>query len=612
MERPSQNIICISTIDWDFIWQGHQEIMSTLARQGHRVLFIENTGVRAATLLDLPRLKSRLRNWRKGVNGIRKVMDNLYVYSPVVLPFPHSRIARYINKAIMTLTLNRWIKTVRFVSPIVWTWLPTALALELIGALDAQLVVYYCVDNFEASTAGGKQIRKTEEILIRRADLVFAHSKGLFDRCSRLASEVHIFQYGFNRDIFAQAGDRLPDDLEGITHPVLGYVGGVHKVVDFDLVKVVALAHPDKSLVFVGPLQTDVHGLASLPNVHFLGRKQYYELPTYIRHFDLCLIPYVLNDYTRYVYPNKLNEYLIMGKPVVSTRIPEVEHFNQCHQHIVSVAYDHEAFVRLIQENLDQDCEALRAKRIALVENNAWDRKIEAMQGLIRAKLEEKDKIREQTWQQTLVQFYRSTRRKAAAVVAVCALGYFLIFHTPLVWWLAKPLLIVEEPVPADAIAVLAGGIGESGEPSEFYQEKVKGAVALYNRGCAPNLIFSSGVSRAFNEARVMRALAVSLGVPEHAIVLDELGGGNYQSLMTLKSTMTEHGWTRVLLVTSLYNGMRSRLVAEKNMHGAVVRIVPSKDGNFFGDQSRVARKHVRAIAHEYLAILYYWWKGYI
>ncbi len=88
MLRDIHNIICISTIDWDFVWQGHQEIMSTLAREGHRVLFIENTGVRSVTLKDLPRLRHRLLNWRRGIKGVRKVMDNVYVYAPLVLRFP--------------------------------------------------------------------------------------------------------------------------------------------------------------------------------------------------------------------------------------------------------------------------------------------------------------------------------------------------------------------------------------------------------------------------------------------------------------------------------------------------------------------------------------------
>src|SRR3989338_7857141 len=97
----NKNIICISTIDWDFIWQGHQEIMSVLAKNGNRVLFIENTGVRAPTFKDIPRLWHRLSNWRKGFKGVRKEMENLYIYSPLAIPFPYSRVAIKINRVIM-------------------------------------------------------------------------------------------------------------------------------------------------------------------------------------------------------------------------------------------------------------------------------------------------------------------------------------------------------------------------------------------------------------------------------------------------------------------------------------------------------------------------------
>ena len=612
MNSDKHNIVCISTIDWDFIWQGHQEIMSTMARQGHRVLFIENTGVRNVGLRDLPRLKNRLANWRKGIRGIRKVMDNLYAYAPLVLPFPYSRIARFINKAMMFWTLRSWTKSMGFADPIIWTWLPTPLALELIEFLNGRLVVYYCCGDLQASSSGSRKIRETEDVLLQKADIVFAHSKALYDRCRRFNDQVHVFQYGFNRTIFACADDRPPPDLECIKRPILGYVGGVHRVLDFELLKKVALAHPDKSLVFVGPRQVDAGQLAGLPNVYFLGQKRYEELPTYIRHFDLGLIPYVLNAYTRSVYPNKLNEYLIMGKPVISTRLPEVEFFNHCHQGIVSIADGHEEFVARITEELKADSEARRLHRISMVEKNAWSEKIEAMTGLIQAKLDEKAKSREVNWHQVFLRMSRPWRHRLAGVAVTGALAYAVMFHTPAFWMLAKPLLVVEQPVQADAIVVLAAGIGESGVPGEAYQEKVKRAVELYRKGYANALIFSSGVAYVFEEAQVMKALAVSLGIPESAILLDERGGGNYTSLLNVKRIMDSRHWTRMLLVTSRYNGTRSRLIAEKNLPGYSVTLTPAENSVFFGDERHVLWRHITAVTHEYASVVYYWLKGYI
>src|SRR6267143_2774733 len=113
-----QNILCISSIDWDFIWQGHQEIMSTLAARGNRVLFLENTGVRPPRLSDIPRLRNRVRNWWRGTKGFREERQNLFVFSPMVLPFPYSRVAQLINGRVLRQALRRWMRATGFHSPI--------------------------------------------------------------------------------------------------------------------------------------------------------------------------------------------------------------------------------------------------------------------------------------------------------------------------------------------------------------------------------------------------------------------------------------------------------------------------------------------------------------
>ena len=151
-------MLCISSIDWDFIWQGHQEIMSTLAAQGHRVLFLENTGVRSPKLRDLPRLRQRIRNWWRSTRGFREERPNLFVYSPIVLPLPYSRIARWINRVLMMQSLRRWMRAVGFSRPVVWTFLPTPLAHELIDHLDPSLTIYYCIDDLASSSPEARSI----------------------------------------------------------------------------------------------------------------------------------------------------------------------------------------------------------------------------------------------------------------------------------------------------------------------------------------------------------------------------------------------------------------------------------------------------------------------
>src|SRR6202521_168715 len=108
MARRQQDVVCLSSIDWDFIWQGHQEIMSTLAAQGHRVLFVENTGVRPPNMRDLPRVRQRLSNWWRSTKGFRQVSEHLFVSSPLITPLPYSRLARWVNRSLLLRSLHRW------------------------------------------------------------------------------------------------------------------------------------------------------------------------------------------------------------------------------------------------------------------------------------------------------------------------------------------------------------------------------------------------------------------------------------------------------------------------------------------------------------------------
>ena len=144
----NQNIICISSIDWDFVWQGHQEIMSVFAKNNNKVLFIENTGVRAPNFGDIQRLRKRVVSWFKSIRGFRGEQDNLYVYSPLILPFPYSRIARWFNKRMLITPIKNWMKTMEFHDPIIWTFLPTGTALDVISGIEKKLLVYYCIADF--------------------------------------------------------------------------------------------------------------------------------------------------------------------------------------------------------------------------------------------------------------------------------------------------------------------------------------------------------------------------------------------------------------------------------------------------------------------------------
>src|SRR3989338_5843684 len=380
----SEDIICFSSIDWDFIWQGHQQIMHTFANQGHRILFIENTGIRSPRIKDFPRIKKRFSNWYKGTYGIRKIHPNLYVYSPLVFPFPYSKIALHINAFIFWHHLKRWLMTMNFQNSIVWSFLPTALTQKIIHKIHKKLTIYYCIDKFSESSKAAKKILNDEKTMLKQSDLIFTTSHNLVEYCSKYNKNVYFFPFGVDLDHFSyKSYSEKPPELKSISGPMIGYVGGIHKWIDFDLLFYIASQNPHLNFIFVGPLQADVSALKNLKNIYFIHKKEKEALPRYIYFFDVCIIPYKLSSYTDNVYPTKLNEYLAVGKKVISTSLREIIYFNQKHDNPISIAYSREEFSNKLRTWFQKKNETQNSKYIEIAKLNSWPKRIENMTRLI-------------------------------------------------------------------------------------------------------------------------------------------------------------------------------------------------------------------------------------
>lgn len=620
----NQNIICISSIDWDFVWQGHQEIMSTFAKNGNKVLFIENTGIRLPTLRDLPRLKKRIINWRTSIKGFRKITDNLYIYSPIIIPFPYSKIAGWLNKFLLIAPLKRWMKAAEFHDPIIWTFLPTGTALDIIDSIDKKLLVYYCIADFYELAGSSKKVQKTEDKLIKMSDLIFAQGDVLKNKCIRLNDNVHIFPFGVRVEIFENfkfSPDNVPQDIRDIKKPIIGYIGGVHRHIDFKLIKFMAQSHPEWSIVLIGPIQTDISEIKNLGNIYLLDKKDFLVLPDYIYQFDVAIIPYVISEYTKTVFPTKLNEYHAMGKTVVSTDLPEVIKFNTQNNNLILVGKTYDDFNKSILKALNTNRQDLRDQQVISARKNSWSARIEQMSNLLETILETKAKTII-NWQERFLKLYKTTRKNILKISTFVLCIYFLLFYTPLIWFVATPLKAMRPPENADCIVVFAGGVGESGEAGQGYEERVKRGVELFKNGYANSLIFVSGFAYIYKEPYIMKSLAVSLGVPPDAILLEERGGNTYQYIYFLKQRLMNNRQNKILLVSSPYNMRRSCLVFKKVAPQIKVMPAPVIDSIFYrhGGHDNKGRKilkqaniqQIKAIIHEYLGIIYYYFKGYI
>ena len=606
----SHDVICISSIDWDFIWQGHQEIMTRLAASGHRVLFIENTGVRPPRISDLPRVVSRLRNWRRGTKGFREERPNLFVHSPIVVPLPYSRIARWLNKQVLMRGINRWMRAVGATRPVVWTFLPTPLARAVIADISPALTIYYCIDDLASSSHEARKIVDSERDLFRSADLVFTTSERLRARAAQYSDRVHLFPFAVNLAVFQKSREQneaIPADLAALPKPVAGYVGGLHQWVDQDLLAAVAAKLPNVTFALVGPEQTDVSKLKALPNVRLLGQRPHADLPRYVRGFDVGLVPYRITEYTANVYPTKLNEYLVMGIPVVATDLNEIRRFNSEHGEIVRVASSADAYAGEVGAAIaDRAPAAVVARRIEVAESNSWERRLEKMSALIESELDARA-VRATGWEDRLRRLYNSAKTGPAITVGALLLTYLLIFQSNFVWWLAEPLKISEPPRPVDAIVVFAGGVGETGEAGGG-QERISRAISLYQEGVAPNIIISSGFVFAQREAAVMKTIAVSYGVPASEIILEEKAANTYENVVLTNQIIAARGWRRIALVSSPYHMRRAILTWHKVAPGVEVVATPPASSLFYTHSRGATLEQIRGLLQEYAGIVYYWW----
>ena len=382
-----RDIVCLAGCEWDFTWQPTQEIMLRLAKAGNRVLYVQPTGTRTMRVSDWRRILERVRGKVAGVQRSSALPPELTIYSPLVLPFPYSRVARSINRWILFWKIERWLGRRIGLDVIFWFYFPSPLNADVMRHAKASLTIYQIMSSAEAVRPHPAFI-EANDAMLEGCDLVLANSGRLRVQASRHNTSAHLFRAGVSLELFETARIfEKPDDLQGIDGPIVGYVGALHEWVDLELIRAVAASMPDFQFVLVGPIVRDVEVLRGLPNVRFLGQKPHGEVPRYVRFFDVCIIPYVRDAYTETTYPAKLNEYLALGKPVVATPLPELVDYNLEFDGVLRLAGDAPAFASALREAVVGNAPERQAHYRCVAGKNAWTTIVEAMSGLIEDKL---------------------------------------------------------------------------------------------------------------------------------------------------------------------------------------------------------------------------------
>jgi UDP-galactopyranose mutase len=358
--RP--DLVCLSHLRWDFVYQRPQHLLSRFAR-GRRVFFVEEPifGDRQSHL------------------DITSRGDGLYVVVPHLPQGLRVEAAEEMQRRL----IDQLFEGREIDEHVLWYYTPMALAWT--RHLKPLATIYDCMDELSAFRGAPPALREREAELLRRADLVFTGGQSLYEAKREQHRAIYPFPSSIDAGHFAQARSvsHDPEDQAGIPHPRLGFFGVIDERMDIELLDAVAAARPDWHLVLVGPVvKIEESALPRRPNIHYLGGKSYEELPGYLAGWDVALLPFARNESTRFISPTKTPEYLAAGKPVVSTSIRDVVR-PYGEMGFVRVADTPSEFVEAVELSLAEDSDSRMGAVDAFLSQTSWDRTWGRMSELI-------------------------------------------------------------------------------------------------------------------------------------------------------------------------------------------------------------------------------------
>jgi glycosyltransferase involved in cell wall biosynthesis len=346
---------------WNFVWQRPQQFLSRLSKK-HRVLFVEG-----------PILHE-------------EEMEPCFTLTPAP-DYPHITVmethfpaSRFQDGAWVDAQRRRLVEEAlrgplkgKFDSPVQWFYDPMAVEAHL-GHHNACATVYDCMDELSQFKFAPPALIEREARLLKAADVVFAGGRKMWQSKSRHNSNAHFYGCGVDVVHFGKArlsSTALPEEVRDLEGPILGYFGVVDERLDYDLIGKLAAARPDWHIVMVGPTaKVDPAEFPQAPNLHWLGGRDYSQLPAYTKAFDVALMPFALNEATEYINPTKALEYMATATPIISTPVPDVvSNFAT----VVKISENSNEFVELCVAQACQIDKIAVERGLKMANENTWD-----------------------------------------------------------------------------------------------------------------------------------------------------------------------------------------------------------------------------------------------
>jgi len=361
LERTDFPIVVHCHLRWSGVWQRPQQFLSRLSNS-HPILFVEGPTVVHEDFTPRAEIRTDIN------------FPNVQIMQTF---FPASRFhdGAWVDRERLRLFKEANLNELNgcFSNAVHWFYDPMA-APCFVGKVDAKAIVYDCMDELSQFKFAPPELKLRERRLLEAADVVFAGGHKLWKSKSRLNANAHFYGCGvdiahFNKAL--QIETQVPNDLDFVHRPVLGYFGVIDERLDYELIAKLSDANPHWSIVMIGPVvKVDPNSLPVRGNLYWLGRREYAQLPNYTKAFNACLMPFALNEATEFINPTKALEYMATGRPIISTAVPDVvTNFSK----VVKVANAHDEFIEHCHLAVQNPTHFNVQGGLEMAEQNGWD-----------------------------------------------------------------------------------------------------------------------------------------------------------------------------------------------------------------------------------------------
>ena len=383
-DELNYSILVHSHLRWGWVWQRPQQFLSRLSLK-HPILFVEEP-----SFADCKTVSTNIYTADK--------FPNVTVVEPT---FPEawkndrSRIdieRRGVVDEILSGPLGE-----TFSEPVQWFYDPMASSI-FAGEMNEIANVYDCMDQLSQFRGAPTELVRREQLLLELADVVFAGGPKIHSSKREHNDNCHSYGCGVEVAHFGKARleeTAIPEDVAHLEGPILGFFGVVDERMDYELIARIADAHPEWQLVIIGPaIKVDPANFPQRANIHWMGGRDYQLLPRYVKAFDVCLMPFAINEATEFINPTKALEYMATGSPIVSTAIEDVIlQFSD----VVQIADTHEEFIAFCETAVLSPNEKSIRLGIELAKLNSWNAIVERLEQHISDVLDPEESTEDET-----------------------------------------------------------------------------------------------------------------------------------------------------------------------------------------------------------------------